>query len=135
MALVVVTSIVFTVAVAGVWARRNALNTDKWVDTVGPIGEDPAVQQALASWMTTELTGAIDATAFFERVLPEQGQALAAPLSGAVEGFVGDRVDVFLASDTFERLWVEVNRRAHAVSSTSSRATPATCRSRTGTSC
>ncbi len=47
-ALVVVTSIVFTVAVAGVWARRNALNTDKWVDTVGPIGEDPAVQQALA---------------------------------------------------------------------------------------
>ncbi len=64
--------------------------------------------------MTTELTGAIDATAFFERVLPEQGQALAAPLSGAVEGFVGDRVDVFLASDTFERLWVEVNRRAHA---------------------
>ncbi len=113
-ALVVVTSIVFTVAVAGVWARRNALNTDKWVDTVGPIGEDPAVQQALAGWMTTELTGAIDETAFFERVLPEQGQALAAPLSSAFEGFVGDRVDAFLASDTFERLWVEVNRRAHA---------------------
>ena len=113
-ALVVVTSIVFTVAVAGVWARRNALDTDKWVETVGPIGEDPAVQQALAGWMTTELTGVIDATAFFESVLPEQGQALAAPLSSALEGFVGDSVDTFLASDTFERLWVEVNRRAHA---------------------
>jgi hypothetical protein len=111
--LVVVTSIVFTVAVAGVWARRNALNTDKWVETVGPVVEDPAVQEALGSWMTTELMGAIDAEAFFQSVLPERGQALAAPLIGALEGFVSDHVNEFLASDNFEQLWVEVNRRAH----------------------
>jgi len=112
--LVVVTSIVFTVAVAGVWARRNALNTDKWVETVGPIAEDPAVEQALGSWITTELMGVIDPEAFFESVLPERGQALAAPLTSALQGFVNDEVDDFLASDTFERLWVEINRRAHA---------------------
>jgi hypothetical protein len=111
--LVVTTSIVFTVAVVGVWARRNVLNTDQWVDTVGPIVEDPAVQQALGNWMTTELMGAIDPEAFFESVLPERGQALAAPLTSALTGFVDDRVDDFLASDTFERLWVEINRRAH----------------------
>jgi hypothetical protein len=102
--LVVVTSIVVTVAVVGVWARRNALDTDKWVGTVGPIGEDPAVQQALATWMTTELMGAIDTEAFFESVLPERGGALAAPLTSAVRGFVEDQIDGFLASDTFERL-------------------------------
>ncbi|HEU0172003.1 MAG TPA: hypothetical protein VFR26_11155 [Acidimicrobiales bacterium] len=111
--LVVVTTIVFTVAVVGVWTRRNALNTDKWVDTVGPIAEDPAVQQALGSWMTTELMTAIDPETFFESVLPEQGQALAGPLTSALRGFVNDRVDTFLASDTFQRLWVEINRRAH----------------------
>jgi hypothetical protein len=111
--LVVVTSIVFTVSVVGVWTRRNALNTDKWVETVGPIAEDPAVQQALGSWMTTELMTAIDPETFFESVLPEQGQALAGPLTSALRGFVNDRVDTFLASDTFQRLWVEINRRAH----------------------
>jgi hypothetical protein len=111
--LVVVTTIVFTVAVVGVWTRRNALNTDKWVETVGPIAEDPAVQQALGSWMTTELMTAIDPETFFESVLPEQGQALAGPLTSALRGFVNDRVDTFLASDTFQRLWVEINRRAH----------------------
>jgi hypothetical protein len=111
--LVVLTSIMFTVAVVGVWARRNVLNTDKWVETVGPIVEDPAVQQTLGNWMTTELMGAIDPEAFFESVLPERGQALAAPLTSAVEGFVDDHVNDFLASDTFQRLWVEVNRRAH----------------------
>lgn len=94
--------------------RRNVLNTDKWVETVGPIAEDPAVQQRLGNWMTTELMGAIDPEAFFESVLPERGQALAAPLTSAVEGFVDDHVNDFLASDTFQRLWVEVNRRAHA---------------------
>ena len=112
--LVVVTSIVVTVAVAGVWARRNALNNDKWVETVGPVGADPAVQQALGNWMTTQLMGAIDPEALFESVLPERGQVLAVPLSNAVRGFVNDRVDSFLASDTFERLWVQLNRRAHA---------------------
>jgi hypothetical protein len=111
--LVVVTTIVFTVAVVGVWTRRNALNTDKWVETVGPIAEDPAVQQALGSWITTELMTAIDPETFFESVLPEQGQALAGPLTSALRGFVNDRVDTFLASDTFQRLWVEINRRAH----------------------
>jgi hypothetical protein len=39
--LVVATSIVVTVAVAGVWARRDALNTDRWVATAGPVGEPP----------------------------------------------------------------------------------------------
>jgi len=112
--LVVLSSIVFTVAVVGTWAHRNVFNTDKWVENVGPIVEDPAVQQRLGDWMTTELMEAVDPESFFERVLPERGQALAAPLTGAVEGFVHDQVNDFVASDTFQRLWVEVNRRAHA---------------------
>jgi hypothetical protein len=112
--LVVVTSIVFTVAVVGVWARRNALNTDRWVTTVGPVAEDPAVQEALGRWMTTELMVVIDPEAFFESALPERGQILAVPLTNALRGFVNDRVDTFLASDTFQQLWVQVNERAHA---------------------
>jgi len=37
--LVVVTSIVFTVSVTAVWARRNALNTDRYVQTIGPVAQ------------------------------------------------------------------------------------------------
>jgi hypothetical protein len=112
--LAVLTALVVTVAVAGVWARRYALNTDRWVGTVGPVIEDPAVQSALGSWMTTELMGAVDPEAFFESVLPERGQVLAAPLTSALRGFVNDEVDDFVASDAFERLWVGVNRLAHS---------------------
>ncbi|MGH9227532.1 MAG: hypothetical protein ACRD07_02170 [Acidimicrobiales bacterium] len=111
--LVVVTSLVFTVAVTGVWARRNALNTDRWVRTVGPIAEDTAVQQALGRWITTEVMGVIDPEELIESALPERGQILAAPLTGAVREFVNDQVDSFLASDTFQRLWRQINQRAH----------------------
>ena len=112
-ALVVVTSLVFTVAVGGVWARRNALNTGRWVETVGPIAEDPAVQRAFGRYATDELMTVIDPESFFESVLPERGQILAVPLTNALRGFVNDKVDEFLASDTFHGLWVEINERVH----------------------
>jgi hypothetical protein len=112
-ALVVVTSIVVTVSVTAVWARRNALNTDRWVRTVGPIAEEPAVQQALGRYITDQAMTAIDPEELFESALPERGQILAAPLTSALRGFVNDQVDSFLASDTFQRLWVQINERAH----------------------
>jgi hypothetical protein len=112
-ALVVVTSLVFTVAVGGVWARRNALNTGRWVETVGPIADDPAVQQAFGRYATDELMTVIDPESFFESVLPERGQILAVPLTNALRGFVNDKVDEFLASDTFQSLWIEINERVH----------------------
>jgi hypothetical protein len=112
--LVVMTSVLVTVAVTGVWARRNALNTDRWVRTVGPIAEEPAVQQALGNYLTTQVMTVIDAEEFFESALPERGQILAGPLTNALRGFVDDQVTAFLASDTFQRLWVSINERAHA---------------------
>jgi hypothetical protein len=111
--LVFVTVVVATVTVGGVWARRNALNTDRWVATVGPIAEAPEVQAALGRWVTDELMTLIDPESLFEEALPDRGQILAVPLTNALEGFVRDRVDGFLASDTFQNLWVQINERAH----------------------
>ncbi|MCZ7631088.1 MAG: hypothetical protein M5U19_19495 [Microthrixaceae bacterium] len=55
----------------------------------------------------------MDPEALFKEVLPERGQMLAGPLSGAVEGFVGDQVTKVVESDKFAQLWDEVNERAH----------------------
>ncbi|MGH9118938.1 MAG: hypothetical protein ACRD0A_13975 [Acidimicrobiales bacterium] len=37
------------------------------------------------------------------------------PLANAVEGFIGDQVDRFVASDAFEDIWVAVVRQAHGI--------------------
>lgn len=111
--LVVIACVAFLTGSVGVWASRSVLDTTVWVDHVGPLANDPDVQEALSSRITTELMAIVDPEALFQEVLPERGQLLAAPLSGAVEGFVGDQVDKFVASDAFENLWVGLNREAH----------------------
>jgi hypothetical protein len=111
--LVVVAVLSFVVASVGVFARRNFLDTDRWVERVGPLAEEPAVQDALARRLTDEAMVLIDPAALFEEVLPERGRVLAVPLANAVRGFVGDRIDAFFASEEFSQLWVAANEQAH----------------------
>ena len=112
-ALVVITSILVTVSVTAVWARRNALNTDRYVETIGPVAQDVEVQRALGRYITDQAMSAIDPEELFKSALPERGQILAAPLTSALRGFVNDRVNAFLATDEFSRLWVQINEVAH----------------------
>ena len=37
-------------SVIAIWTHRTLLNTDAWMEVVGPLGEDPAVTDAVSSW-------------------------------------------------------------------------------------
>jgi hypothetical protein len=111
--LVLLACLSFTAAVPGVWARRNFLDTDRFVSRVGPVVEEPAVQEALTLRLTEQIMLLIDPRAFFEEVLPDEGRLLALPLSSAVEGFVQDQVASFIESDRFATLWNTAIRFAH----------------------
>jgi hypothetical protein len=80
--------------------------------------EDPAVQDALAARLTAEVLVLIDPQELFEEALPDRGRILAVPLANAVDGFVADRVERFVASDRFARLWEVAVRVAHESSTT-----------------
>jgi hypothetical protein len=111
--LLVIGTLAFTLSAVGWWARRNVSDTEIWMERVGPLAEDPAVQAALGAWLGDEVIQLINPRELFEEVLPERGQLLAVPLSGAVDNFVRERIDRFLASDRFERLWRAANETAH----------------------
>ncbi len=111
--LVVASTLSFLVAGAGWWVNRNLLETDVWVERVGPLASDPAVQRALAAEISDQALQAIDPKALFESALPERGQVLAGPLAGAVDSFVRARVEDFVASDAFADLWVRLNETGH----------------------
>lgn len=111
--LVVISVLALLAGSVGVWASRSLLDTDVWVERVGPLADDPDVQATLSAELTDQIMALVDPEALFEEVLPERGQLLAVPLSGAVENFVGDLSAEFVASDAFERLWIAANRVAH----------------------
>src|SRR5918993_4328474 len=111
--LVILACVCLVAATVGVWAKRNFLDTDRFVTRVGPLIEEPAVQDAIAARLTDQVFALVDVRAVLEEALPERGQLLAVPLSNAVKGFVGDQVDAFVATDAFERLWVGAARLSH----------------------
>lgn len=113
--LIVLTVIVFAAGVAGAWARRTVLDTDRYVATVGPLAEEPAVQEYLARTITNQVFLALDVRGRLEAVLAERADQLvflAGPITDSVHGFVQDQVDKVVASEQFARLWTEVNRLA-----------------------
>jgi hypothetical protein len=114
--LVVLTVLVFTVTVPAVWGARTVLNTDRYVATVGPLAQDPAVQASIASKVTDQVFLALDVEQTLSDVLASIGEratVLAAPLTSAMKGFVQDQVLKIVESDAFQTFWVEANRFVH----------------------
>jgi hypothetical protein len=110
----ILTCITFTASVVGIWANRSALNNDVFEKRVAPLGEDPRVQAALTTFITNQVMVTIDPEKVIRDALPDQAQLLAVPLASAVETFVHDQVEKFLATDTFATLWAETTTQAHA---------------------
>jgi hypothetical protein len=113
-ALVGVVVVLLIVSVAGVWANRNVLDTDRFTSRVSDLAADPHVQAAVTARITADVMKLLDPQEFFESVLPDRGQALAIPLTAAVQDFVQDRVAKIVASDTFQKILVTAVHEAHA---------------------
>lgn len=116
-ALVILFAISFLAASVGIWVKRNTLNEDVWAERVVPLGEDPRVQAALATWTTDQLIQTVDPQKqiadILTRVSP-RATILAGPMSSALEDYVRGKVEAFFASDRFEEIWAFAVTQAHA---------------------
>ncbi len=117
--LVIVTSIALVGATVGIWFERTVWNTDRYVELVAPLAEDAAVTDAVANRLTTDVFTALDiqgrvsdALASIPR-LPESATFLAGPITAGAQDIIRRQVETFLASPTFQDLWVQLNRRVH----------------------
>ena len=112
-------------SVVAVWSSNEISNTDRYVANMAPLINDPAIQRALTDRLTTEITTRLNvqgltqqaATALTDRGLTRVGNLLnsfAAPLSGAVAGFIHTQIAKIVASPQIANLWTQLNRTAHA---------------------
>ena len=124
--LITLGAVLAPLAVVAVWASSQITDTDRYVETVAPIGESPAVQTAITNDITNAVVSRLDVAAITTRavdtlasrgILPaeivDQLKALAGPVSNGVTGFVHDEVAKVVTSSRFSDAWVQANRVAH----------------------
>jgi hypothetical protein len=97
------------------WARYTVLNTNGWVNAVGPLTQDPEIAQVLGIYVSGEIFEATDMDQAVTEILPAEFQLLSLPLSKAMQGLVEDAVATFIQSDVVNSVWVTTNRIAHSL--------------------
>jgi hypothetical protein len=124
--LILVSCVLAPLSVVSVWARSEVTDTDRYVDTVAPLAQNPAVQQAITTNLTNAVFQYIDIdgittqalTALSQRdivppALAPQLQALAVPITNGIRSFTSDQISKVVQSDTFAQAWEQANRTAH----------------------
>ena len=96
-----------------VWVKRQALDTDAWVDTSTNLLENDEVREALSVYIVDQLYANADPQGVLEERLPENLQGLAGPIAGALRQPAVEGVDEFLQRPRVQALWENVNRIAH----------------------
>jgi len=121
----VLSAVLAPLAIVATWAHDQVSNTDRYVATVAPLAEDPAIQKAVSSRITAQLISYLDiraVTADAANALAARGvppnvaaslQALGTPLANSVENFIGQRVTRLVQSQEFADAWAQANREAH----------------------
>jgi hypothetical protein len=109
----VLAAVLVLVSSLTIWVKRQALNTDSWVDASSQLLEDPAVRTAVANYLVEELFQTVNVPEELQRVLPAQLDPLAAPAASALRGAAVNQAQALLASPRVQKVWEEANRKAH----------------------
>jgi hypothetical protein len=113
--LLVLATLFWTAACFGVWAQRQALQTDNWVDTSSRMLEDPQIRNALAVALVDRL---YDTRAVEERLretLPPRLDRLAGPAAAGLKEVALRNAPRVLGTQAALTAWEVANRQAHRV--------------------
>ena len=112
-ALIVLAALIGFVAVFSIWANRQLLETDNWVETSSELLEDEEIRTQLANFMVDELYANVDVEAELATRLPPDLQPLAGPAAAGIRQLT-DRVALeALERPRIQALWEDINRATH----------------------
>ncbi|WP_256984192.1 hypothetical protein [Streptomyces sp. XY006] len=124
--LILLAALLSLLSVVAVWANSVVEDTDRYVETVGPLASDPDVQQAATNRITNAVLAQIDVDALVKELTDAAAQQgvpprvaqllndLDGPIESGLKQLVGNTVERVVTSSAFETVWVNANRRAHA---------------------
>jgi len=111
--LIVLAGLIGLVSALTVWAKRQALETDRWVATSSRLLEDDEIRSALSLYLVDQLYANADVAAELQTRLPPEIKPLAGPIAGGLRELSVRAADNLLSRPGVQTLWEEANRRAH----------------------
>lgn len=106
------------IALVGNWGHRTVVDSQVYLETVGPLASDPAIQAALTDRLTKAFEEQVDteglASGFLGNFIdnPDLADKLAGPIAAGINSLVSNLIADFVASEEFQTLWVGVNTAA-----------------------
>jgi hypothetical protein len=114
----ILAAVLTTPAALAFWGQRTLTDTQRYIDTVGPLVSSPQVQQAIGDAAIQTFEQQVNVEAIlddaFSQVLTDRPrlQRLVGPIASGVNSLIERQVREFIASDTFADLWVAAQTRA-----------------------
>jgi hypothetical protein len=112
-ALVIVATVLLFVSVFSIWAKRQLLETDTWVDTSTELLASAPIREQLSNFLVDELYANVDVESEISSRLPPQFAQLAGPISSGLESALRDVAARVLESSQAQDLWEQANRTVH----------------------
>jgi hypothetical protein len=111
--LVILASVGVLLSAIALWTNSLLFDTDRWVETVGPVLQDPEVTHDLSVYLADRAIEASDLEARVTDVLPPEAQFLAPAITDAARDLVQKRMEERLNQPETYDLWLKLNGFAH----------------------
>jgi hypothetical protein len=111
--LLVLGTLFWTAFGLGVWANRQALDTDNWVETSDELLENEQIRSTLSFFIVDQLYDSAAVQARLEDVLPPRLEGLAAPAAAGLKEIARRNAPRVLGSAAALKAWESANRAAH----------------------
>jgi hypothetical protein len=112
-ALLVVGTLLWTVFGFGLWAERQALDTENWADTSEELLENEPVRNALGLFIVDQLFQSAEVEARIAEALPPRLDSLAGPAAAGLKEVARRNAPRVLGSAVALEAWRRANEAAH----------------------
>ena len=112
-ATIAIGALIGLLAVFAVWAERQLLEEDTWVETSTELLEDEEIRDALATFMVDALYQNVDVRAELDQRLPPDLKPLAGPASAGLRQLTDTASKEALQRPRVQDAWENLNRSAH----------------------
>jgi len=108
--LVVLSSLMVVVTGVAWWAHYTVMDTNGYMNIVGPVGKDPQAIQDLSEYISGQIVGASGIKDSIAGALPS---VISGAATEAVQGFISKGAQQILSSPEAYQLWLQTNRAGH----------------------